>query len=74
MLFASLIQVHSARRSRCSSSATSRPRPRVEQATYSLEADQIVLCEYEAGVLPQDIELVRQRISICQIERDQEYT
>ena len=46
----------------------------VEQATYSLEADQIALREYEAGVLPQDIELVRQRISICQIERDQAST
>jgi HlyD family secretion protein len=43
----------------------------VEQATYSLEADRIALREYELGVLPQDVELVRQRISICQTEREQ---
>ena len=43
----------------------------VEQARYILDADRIALREYEAGVLPQDIELVRQRISICQTENDQ---
>ena len=43
----------------------------VEQAKYSLEADQIALREYECGVLPQDIELVRQNIGICQIEKEQ---
>ncbi len=43
----------------------------VEQATYTLEADQIALREYESGVLPQDTELVRQRISICRVESEQ---
>ena len=43
----------------------------VEQAQYALEADQVALREYEAGVLPQDIELVRQNIGICQTQRDQ---
>ena len=43
----------------------------VEQARYALEAERIALREYEAGILPQDIELVRQNIGICQIEREQ---
>ncbi len=43
----------------------------VEQARLTLEADQIALREYESGVLPQDIELVRQRISICRTEQEQ---
>jgi multidrug resistance efflux pump len=43
----------------------------VDQAKLTLEADQIALREYESGVLPQDTELIRQCISICQIERDQ---
>ena len=43
----------------------------VEQAKYVLEADKIALREYEAGVLPQDIELVRQNIDICRIEKEQ---
>jgi HlyD family secretion protein len=43
----------------------------VEQAKYILEADEIALREYEAGVLPQDIELVRQNIDICRIEKEQ---
>ena len=43
----------------------------VEQAKYTLEADEIALREYEAGVLPQDIELVRQSIGICRIENEQ---
>ena len=42
----------------------------VEQAKYSLEADNIALREYECGVLPQDIALVRQNVGICQIERE----
>ena len=37
----------------------------VEQAKYSLEADNIALREYESGVLPQDIALVRQNVGIC---------
>jgi HlyD family secretion protein len=43
----------------------------VEQAKYSLEADKIALREYESGVLPQDIALVRQNVGICQIEKEQ---
>ena len=43
----------------------------VEQAKLSLEADQIALREFEAGILPQDIELVRQNIGICKIENEQ---
>ncbi len=43
----------------------------VEQAQYALEADQVALREYEAGVLPQDIVLVRQNIGICQTQKDQ---
>ena len=43
----------------------------VEQAQYSLEADQVALREFEAGVLPQDIELVRQNIAICQTLKEQ---
>jgi multidrug resistance efflux pump len=43
----------------------------VDQAKLTLEADQIALREYESGMLPQDTELIRQCISICQIERDQ---
>jgi multidrug resistance efflux pump len=43
----------------------------VEQAKYSLEADKIALREYDSGVLPQDIALVRQNVAICQIEKEQ---
>ena len=43
----------------------------VEQAKDSLEADNIALREFECGVLPQDIELVRQNIAICRIEKEQ---
>src|SRR5262249_664016 len=43
----------------------------VEQAQYALEADRVALREYEAGVLPQDVELVRQNISICQTQKEQ---
>jgi len=42
----------------------------VEQAKYILEANEIALREYEQGVLPQDTELVRQHIVICEIERE----
>jgi HlyD family secretion protein len=43
----------------------------VEQATFILEADEIALREYECGLLPQDIELVRQNIGICRIQKEQ---
>ena len=43
----------------------------VEQAKYSLEADNIALREYESGVFPQDIALVRQNVAIRQIEKEQ---
>jgi HlyD family secretion protein len=42
----------------------------VEQARYILEANQIALREYQEGILPQDIELVRQYIDICEAGRD----
>jgi HlyD family secretion protein len=42
----------------------------VEQAKYSLEADNIALREYESGVLPQDIALVRQNVGICEVEKE----
>ena len=48
-----------------------RARAWVEQAKDSLEADNIALREYECGVLPQDVELVRQNIAICRIEKEQ---
>ncbi len=41
----------------------------VEQAKFILAADEIALREFEAGVLPQDIQLVRQNIGICEIEK-----
>jgi HlyD family secretion protein len=43
----------------------------VEQAKFSLEADTIALREFEYGVLPQDIALVRQNVGICQIQKEQ---
>jgi multidrug resistance efflux pump len=43
----------------------------VAQAKYSLEADDIALREYESGVLPQDIVLVRQHVAIRRIEKEQ---
>jgi HlyD family secretion protein len=43
----------------------------VEQAKYALEADNIALREFEAGVLPQDVELVRQNIAIRRVENEQ---
>jgi multidrug resistance efflux pump len=43
----------------------------VDQATYSLEADNIALREYESGVLPQDTALVRQHVTIRRIEKEQ---
>ncbi len=42
----------------------------VEQAKHTLEAEKIALREYQDGVLPQDIELVRQNIGICQMEQE----
>jgi HlyD family secretion protein len=43
----------------------------VEQAKFALEADKIALREFEAGVLPQDVELVRQHIGIRRTEKEQ---
>ncbi len=43
----------------------------LDQAHYILEANEIALQEYEQGVLPQDLELVRDYISICEIEAEQ---
>ncbi len=43
----------------------------VEQAGYILEAGEIALREYHEGILPQDIQLVRHYIAICEINRDQ---
>ena len=42
----------------------------VEQARYILEANEIALREYQEGILPQDIELVRHYIEICEANRD----
>jgi multidrug efflux pump subunit AcrA (membrane-fusion protein) len=42
----------------------------VEQARYILEANEIALREYRDGILPQDIELVRHHIAICEADRD----
>jgi HlyD family secretion protein len=47
------------------------PKAWVEQARYSLEADDIALREYESGVLPQDIALLRQNVAIRRIEKEQ---
>jgi multidrug resistance efflux pump len=41
----------------------------LEQAKYILAAEEIALREYEAGVLPQDIQFVRHKIGICETER-----
>ena len=43
----------------------------VEQARYILASDEIALREFEAGVLPQDIQLVRHNVGICEIEKAQ---
>jgi len=43
----------------------------VEQAKSILQANEIALLEYEEGVFPQDIELVRHYVEICEIERSQ---
>jgi HlyD family secretion protein len=42
----------------------------VEQAKYILEANEIALREYAEGILPQDIELVRNYIHICETEKE----
>ena len=42
----------------------------VEQAGFILEASQIALREYQDGILPQDIQLVRNYIEICETDRD----
>jgi HlyD family secretion protein len=42
----------------------------VEQAGYILEANEIALREYKDGILPQDIQLIRNYIGICETDRD----
>jgi multidrug efflux pump subunit AcrA (membrane-fusion protein) len=42
----------------------------VEQANAILEVNRITLEEYRDGIYPQDLELVRQYIETCQLERD----
>jgi multidrug resistance efflux pump len=43
----------------------------LEQARCILEANQIALREYQEGVLPQDLELVRDYVQICELETSQ---
>jgi HlyD family secretion protein len=47
-----------------------RARAWVEQAGYTLAASEIALREYQDGILPQDIQLVRNYIGICETDRD----
>lgn len=42
----------------------------VEQAAAILEVNKITLREYRDGIYPQDLQLIRQYIQTCQIERD----
>ncbi|AMV39008.1 efflux RND transporter periplasmic adaptor subunit [Planctomyces sp. SH-PL62] len=42
----------------------------VEQATSLLAVNQITLKEYREGILPQDIQLIRQYVQTCEIEQD----
>jgi HlyD family secretion protein len=42
----------------------------VEQARFLLEASEIALREYRDGILPQDVELTRHYIALCESERD----
>jgi len=42
----------------------------VEQANSILEVNQISLTEYRDGIYPQDLQLVRQYIETCQLERN----
>ena len=42
----------------------------VEQAGFILQASEIALREYQDGILPQDTQLVRDFISICETDRD----
>jgi HlyD family secretion protein len=42
----------------------------VEQANAILEVNEITLREYRDGIYPQDLQLVRQYIQTCQLERD----
>jgi multidrug resistance efflux pump len=42
----------------------------VEQANAILEVNKITLREYRDGIFPQDLQLVRQYIETCQLERD----
>jgi HlyD family secretion protein len=47
-----------------------RARAWVEQAGYILAASEIALREYRDGILPQDLQLVRNFIGICETDRD----
>ena len=42
----------------------------VEQANAILEVNQITLKEYRDGIYPQDVQLVRNYIQTCQLEKD----
>ena len=42
----------------------------VEQAQSMLDVAEITLREYRDGIYPQDLQLIRQYIESCQIERD----
>ncbi len=42
----------------------------VEQARSILAANEIALREYEEGIFPQDVEQIKQYITICEIERE----
>jgi len=42
----------------------------VEQANSILEVNEITLREYRDGIYPQDLQLVRQYVETCQMERD----
>ena len=43
----------------------------VEQAKSILEVNEISLREYEDGIYPQDVQLIKQYVTSCQIEEDQ---
>lgn len=42
----------------------------VDQATAILQVNEITLREYRDGIYPQDMQLIRQYVQTCQIERD----
>ena len=71
MWSARLIRRHFARPDRYNNYGTPQSKAWVEQARYILDAGQIAHREYEEGILPQDIELIKQYMSICKTKRDQ---